>query len=53
MEKKSMKTSEVMKRAEKLLDHEALARHEQTMQLLAGRIAHLEQRIRERDLGRE
>ncbi len=49
---KSKKTSEVVKRAEKLLDHAALAQHERTQRMLAERIAYHEQKIRERDLRR-
>jgi hypothetical protein len=47
MERKRMKTSEVVRRAEKLLDREARERSERTLRKLAERIAYHERAARE------
>jgi hypothetical protein len=44
---KSKKTSEVMRRAEKLLDQKAIEAHERTMRKLSERIAYHERKLRE------
>jgi hypothetical protein len=51
---KSKKTSDVVKRAQKLLDPAVTASHEKWQRVLAERIAYHEQKLREeRDLGRQ